>query len=385
MDINVSDLLTQEELDGLDFSSLHSLKSVQNISAGFELDYDKSAYPPLETMLDHFRVNENQEPVCISPESLSVNGICVQDEMETYLASPFISSGNKKEALKSPLAFLVNYEEKLPPKTGKHFELGTFAHLAFLEPELFEKVIEAPDCNLVYKEGVIQMINFYRKLEGLGVAVFSKDRRIDDLRTILQAYQERCTYQIIQPEHKVIIDLIKHHYYTYGNGIIAKILKGALIEASMYGQEENGLDVRIRPDAINFKENIGVDAIISFKTSRADTLSKFYYDCAKLQYEVSEGMYLDVASIVTGRKFNVTIMIMLQTVPPYQPAVIWWDPEDIEIGKYKSNLASSIILDSMESNYYPGFDIKAEAGNFGVIKGKLPLWIGKEELPTASE
>ncbi|PXV61207.1 PDDEXK-like uncharacterized protein DUF3799 [Dysgonomonas alginatilytica] len=383
--MDIRDLLDDEDLDGLDFSSLQTLNRMQNISAGIELDYDKGSYPPLETMLDFIRVNWDKKSVNIDPESLSVNGICVQDDMQTYLDSPCISSGNKKEALKSPLAFLVNYEEKLPAKSGKHFELGTFAHLAFLEPSLFEKVIVAPDCNLVYKEGVIQMINFYRELEGKENAVFSKDRKIDDLRKILQAYQDRCNHQIIQPEHKVIIDLIKHHYYTYGNGIISRILKGALVEVSMYGKETNGLDVRIRPDAINLKENIGVDAIISFKTSRADTLSKFYYDCAKLQYEVSEGMYQDVATSVTGRNFNVTIMIMLQTVPPYQPAVIWWDPDDIEIGKYKSNLASSIILESMENKYYPGFDIKAESGNYGIIKGKLPLWAGKEELPTASE
>lgn len=72
---------------------------------------------------------------------------------------------------------------------------------------------------------------------------------------------------------------------------------------------------------------------------RADDLGKFYYDCAKLKYELSEGMYQEVMSSVTGRNFNVTIMIMLQTVEPYDVAVLFWSPDDLANGKYKYRYA----------------------------------------------
>ncbi|UVQ23767.1 hypothetical protein NXX60_07060 [Bacteroides thetaiotaomicron] len=64
-------------------------------------------------------------------------------------------------------------------------------------------------------------------------------------------------------------------------------MKGAYSEVSFYGKdEETGLNVRVRPDYFNVEENIGVNAVISFKTTRADDLGKFYYDCAKLKYEL---------------------------------------------------------------------------------------------------
>ena len=54
--------------------------------------------------------------------------------------------------------------------------------------------------------------------------------------------------------------------------------KALISEVSFYGRdEETGLDVRVRPDYFNVEENIGVNAVISFKTTRADDLGKFYY------------------------------------------------------------------------------------------------------------
>lgn len=122
-----------------------------------------------------------------------------------------------------------------------------------------------------------------------------------------------------------------------------------------YGRDkETQLDVRVRPDYFNIEENIGVNAVISFKTTRADDLGKFYYDCAKLKYELSEGMYQEVMSSITGRKFNVTIMIMLQTVEPYDVAVLFWSPDDLANGKYKYHYALSIVKEiALKRNGFP--------------------------------
>lgn len=377
--------LEEKELEGLDLSSLQALSEMEELTKNFKLDYDKSEYPPLERMLDFIRSNNN-EPIEITPEDLSVNGICVKDEMEVYLSTKRISSGNQKECLKSPLAFLVDFEKRFEQKNAAHFELGTFAHMAFLEPELFDRVVVAPEFSLASKDGVIGMINFYQELAGEKKSFFGADWKMQDLKDRLNEYKSNCKFQLIQPEHKIIIDTIRYHYENYGGGIIPKIMKGALTEVSMYGVDEyTGLETKIRPDALNFAENIGVNAVISFKTARADSLGKFAYDCARLKYEVAEGYYQNVASQVSGRKFNATIMIFLQTVPPYQPAVLFWSPTAIEIGKYKSTVALSIIKECREKNYYPGFDAKAPQGNNGIFEFDLPDWANKEEHPTSLE
>jgi len=378
--------LQEKDLEGLDLTSLQSLSALESLTKEFKPDYNVNDYAKLDDMLDFIKKNPDKEPVIITPKELGVNGVCVKDEIKEYLSHSGISSAALKEALKSPLAFFVYEQMVFPPKEGKHFELGTFAHMAFLEPELFDRVAVAPEgVSLATKDGVIRMINFYQTLNGSLPSQFGGEWKMPDLKDYLEKEKSECKYQIIDPEHKIIIDAMKQRYYTYGGGIIPKLMKGAVSEVSMYGTDEYGQEVKIRPDAINIAENIGVNAIISVKTTRAESIGKFTYDCARLKYEVSEGFYQQVASGVTGRNFNVTIMIILQTIPPYQPAVLWWAPDSLEVGKYKANIATSIIAECREKNLYPGFDAKAPAGNCGIYEFELPDWACKEEYPTAIE
>lgn len=366
-----------------EYQDLSDFTVGDELNIPIELDYDKSSYPALDDMLSFIRYDEKPATV-INMDELSVNGICVKDDIREYLDNPAISSSCLKEALKSPLAFFVHENMVFPPKEGKHFELGTFAHMAFLEPERFDKVAVAPDgISLATKEGTIRMINFYQELKRTTPSQFGSEWKMQELKDYLEREKSECQYQIIEPEHKIIIDAMKQHYNTYGGGIIPKLMKGAVTEVSIYGNDEYGQAVRIRPDAINIEENIGVNAIISVKTTRAESIGKFTYDCARLKYEVSEGFYQQVASNVTGRNFNATIMIILQTIPPYQPAVLWWSPDSIEVGKYKATIATSIIAECREKNRYPGFDAKAPEGNCGIYEFELPDWAMKEEHPTA--
>jgi hypothetical protein len=187
---------------------------------------------------------------------------------------------------------------------------------------------------------------------------------------------------LIEEDHKIIIDVLKSHYNNYGGGIIPLLLKGAEYETSFYGKDPtSGMSVKVRPDAFNTEENIGVNAIISMKTTSADNIGKFMYDAAKFKYELSEGMYQKVVSEITGRKFNATIMIMLQTVPPFLPAVFYWDADDLQNGKYKYDYAMSIVAECNEKRLYPGYDALAEDGNYGIINMHLPEWSLKEVHP----
>ncbi len=364
--------------------------NLNELNVGPEINpfsYSPDDYPAVDQVLEFILSNTSKPAVNISLEELSLNGTVIKDSMEEYLSKKMINSSSLKEALKSPLAFLYEYEKTFLEKKKKaHFELGTFAHMAFLEPELFDKVAVEPDYNISSKEGILKMIKFYRELCGRKNIQYAPcNWKMNELRVKLDNLKKACPFQIIQPEHAIIIRALKNNYYWYGKGIIPLILKGAISETSFYGKDpETGLEVKIRPDFFNIEENIGVNAIISYKTTRADSIGKFAYDCAKHMYELSEGMYLEMASHITGRQFNTTIMIMLQTIPPYQPAVLFWSADDLQNGKYKYHQAMSIVKECFDKKSFQiGFDAKAPEGQCGIIDFELPEWSRREIYPTA--
>lgn len=357
--------------------------------------YNPEDYPAKEEMLDFIYSNSHKPPVNIDLKELSVNGLVKRDPMEMYLKSKHISSSNLKNALKTPRSFYYDYERVFEEKEKPCFQLGTFAHMAFLEPRLFELVKVEPKCNQSSKDGVIVMIKFYNELlsndknyvPDVEEEMPSEKWNFSDLKDYRDYKKQKCLdlgYSFISEDMSMIIKALERNYYWYGSGIIPQLLKGAYSEVSFYGKdEETGLDVRVRPDYFNVEENIGVNAVISFKTTRADDLGKFYYDCAKLKYELSEGMYQEVMSSITGRNFNVTIMIMLQTVEPFDVAVLFWSPDDLANGKYKYHYALSIVKDCLEKKWFPGYDANAEEGARGIIDMQLPEWSKKMLHPVA--
>ena len=365
---------------------------LNSMAEGEELNpsaYNPDDYPTKEDVLDFIALNSHKPPVNIDLKSLSRNGVVKRDSMDMYLQSRHISSSNLKNALKTPRSFYYDWERVFEEKEKPCFQLGTFAHMAFLEPGLFKMVQVEPHVNRSSKEGVIALINFYKKLNGLKTPHLDpKDYKMDELKKMADGLLFLCQdkgYSFISEEMSMIIKALERNYYWYGGGIIPQLLKGAYSEVSFYGKdEETGLDVRVRPDYFNIEENIGVNAVISFKTTRADDLGKFYYDCAKLKYELSEGMYQEVMSSVTGRNFNVTIMIMLQTVEPYDVAVLFWSPDDLANGKYKYHYALSIVKDCFDNHgIFPGYDAMAEEGARGIIDMQLPEWSRKMLHPVA--
>lgn len=365
--------------------------------------YDPNDYPTIDELIQGVFTKADHEPVNISLKKLSKNGTVEADSMDRYLATKSNSSSALKEVIKNPAAyyFYVNDKDNFEEEKKEHFELGTFCHLAFLEPKLFEMVITEPEHSLASTDGVNALIAFWQK-SIIERQCDSKDRlmeandrfnrsgaeisKLAGKKSYLECLKEVSGLTAIKQKHKLIIDLIKRNYYMYGGGIIPALLRGAQAERSFYGTDEHtGLPVKVRPDAFNIKENIGVDAVISFKTTSAADMGKFVYDSAKFKYELSEGYYQEVMSNITGRQFNTTIMIVLQTVAPYLPAVFFWSPEDLANGKYKARYALDTIKDCMDKGLYPGFQSLAESGHYGIIQLKQPAWAEKILQPVDLE
>jgi hypothetical protein len=195
----------------------------------------------------------------------------------------------------------------------------------------------------------------------------------------IDALKVSADLESVTEKEMTIIKALELNAKTYGNGIIYKLARHAHRECSAYLKDFDGtgIPLKVRPDMLQFKENIGVDAIISVKSTSSENIEKFFYDTAKYQYELSEGMYSEVLSRVTGREFRSVITIMYQTVEPWGVAVFWWTAEDIELGRHKFLQAFQTLKETVENELWPGYDIYAEQDHFGIIDMQLPWWAYK--------
>jgi hypothetical protein len=390
--------------------NLHSaaVSDVELYENGIDYSRPISEYPTAKNIADF--INLREQTTHIYSKSLNVNGVAVQDAMDKYLLDDSYSSGQLKAALKTPLHLYFEREDEARRELEKfqdknHFKLGSFLHECMLEPTKFSKVTVEPKLSRASNDDLDKLILFWEdRLEELEFCVLDhkevtpqdvldyaskyvpfREKR-DDKKKYLSIIEKATGITAISETDKIIIDVVKRNYEAYGNGIIPKLLKHSKREISFYTEDDStGLKVKVRPDAIQFKENIGENAIISVKSTGVESLSHFYYQSAKLNYELSEGMYQDIVSKVTGRDFNTTIMIMLQTVPPYGVGVMVWNGEDIEIGKYKYRQALQTAYQCEINNSYPTYDAFAEQGNMGLIDMKQPEWNAKDLQPTDIE
>ena len=352
-----------------------------------ELHYDRSGYTDFNEFA--FNISElpskplKKKPSCAS---LSVNGKVKQDRMEKYLAAPGESSSALKEVLKSPRHYLIYKNEDLRPKDESHFTLGTFIHSAFLEPSKFNKVKVLPaEGNRNSKAGLQVLIKFFWELLCIQPDAFLPEMSMGDMREALfdlEAAAKRQGFSFIDADMAQVVKIIYSSYKTYGNGIIPRLIANGRTEVSMYGKDPStGLKVKIRPDCILLEEQVGANIILSVKSTCATSIDAFMRDAAKFRYELAEGMYLQVASEITGRKFTGTLMLIAQTCIPYQCALIWLDAEDLAVGKYKYNQAIDIVKQCKDSDNWPGFEAYAEEGASGIIQARFPAYIRSELKP----
>ena len=371
---------------GIDIADIEAMSTGDEMFQMPELHLDTGGY----TDLGEFALNLNdlpskpktKKPSCAS---LSVNGKVVQDRMDKYLDAKGESSSALKTALVSPRHYLIYKNENLKPKDESHFTLGTFIHSAFLEPTKFAKVKVLPKDGAKNSiAGLTTLINYYESLMSIP-PTYLAEMKMPDLKERLADLEMAARdqgYTFIDEDDKQIIDIVYSSYKTYGGGIIPKLIANGRTEVSMYGRDdETGLKVKIRPDCMLLEEQVGANIILSVKTTSATTLDSFMRDAAKYRYELAEGMYLNVASQITGRKFTGTLMLVAQTVIPYQVALLWLDAEDLEVGKYKYHIAMDVVRQCKETDSWPGFEAYAEDGAHGIIQMRFPKYILSELKP----
>ncbi len=370
---------------------------LQTLKAGGELVNDK--LPAIQKIVN--TVGSRIKTVNIPTDSLNFRGRAVQDSFEKYLDNEYNSSSLFKEAYKTPFHYFyaLNDKSELEKAKGANpsFKIGTFIHQCILEPSKFKRAIVEPFYSLASLEGCSKGVEFWENLiYNNSSDVLSEEKILQDIKQIaidecgrfesmackkvyLKKLVDYSGVQTVSELDYYKIGIIKRHIDMYSDGIIYDIFKHSKREISMYADIE-GIKHRIRPDGLQFSENIGLDCILSVKSSQMEDLRSFYAQAAKLHYDLSEYMYQHVASHVTGRNFSNTITLLLQTVPPFAVALLIWSDEDIEVGRYKYSQARETIKSIQEGNIPIGYETYAEPGHRGIIEMRLPDWNKMEKL-----
>lgn len=362
---------------------IQPLQDIEAAETGAALEDSSSKV--LGKILGHLLKEQPSMPFTL--KELAKNGDVVQDITEVYLENEAIGSSLCKEILKTELHYFHAKNKTFREKEEKHFSLGTFAHMAFLEPSRFENLLTEPPCSMASFKGMKEVMEFYIDLYQYDQRFSevkhvwtnykfpSLDENLPLLKKILEDFRLNSPLQTVDAKSKSIIDALKVNYYAYGDGILPLLLRHAMKETSFYTVDKaTGLKVKVRPDGLQLEKNIGVNAVISFKTTSADSVRQFENDTAKFKYELTEGMYQEVISDITGKAFDVTILVMLQVVPPYLPALFIWDNQDILNGKEKYHKALSMIKSIKDKKHLSGFDAMADEDQRGIIVLKQPDW-----------
>lgn len=374
------------KLSAEQLAALNEALDGENIVKAIDYSRPLDEYPTADKIVKY--IKSGVAPVNVPTKSLNVNGKVICDKMENYLASDDLSSSMLKAARKTPLDYhFARSEDKElleSLKGANHYSLGTFLHQCILEPTKFSRAIVEPDFRLSSHEGCDVGIAFYEGLcqeRGLEYPHVPYES-LQTKKNYIEVLKKCADVQPVSEEHKAKIDILKRHVDRYGDGIIKRLITHAKREVSVYYKDpETGLGLKVRPDGLQFEENIGVNAIISVKSTACENLQAFCSHAAKLDYDLSEGMYQEVVSGATGRDFNTTIMIMLQTVAPFHIAVLVWSAEDIEMGKHKFKTALQNAIEIEGKQSFKGYEVFAEDGTFGLIQMSLPGWNQREDLP----
>ncbi len=213
-----------------------------------------------------------------------------------YHASEGVSSSILKKFLTQTPAKI--YYDKLHDehKQTDAMILGTVTHSLVLEPENFDQdFFVMPELKLTTKAGRLE-----------------RDRLLENNKnkTVIKK-------DIFETAKKMSDAVLSHP-------TAAKLLKGCIVEQSIYWEYNDEIIHKCRPDALK----PGVPIIIDLKTTADASYSFFSKEIVKRNYHLSAAMYLegcndndDLKKCIGVDKFKNFIFICVENTPPYQVAI----------------------------------------------------------------
>ena len=349
--------LSKEELNGIDFDAL-----------------ENAVVAPAnkkQIIIDHIR--DNGIPSAGPDLALFQNdGIVIKDDFASYLGNvDFYSTGSfAKLANGTPLDWLYDTMDGLKAELEKYkdrssFELGTFVHEAILEPEKWDSVVCEPQASRASHEGLDTLLNFWDLLT-IGPGTYElempKDAKLNTKKEVLELLIAGSGKRAIDMKSALIVQRLHERWKAYQNGLWAGILNAAHREVSIYCNDYIGMPMRVRPDGLLFADQIGVNAVVSVKTTAATSVKQYARDFVKFGYDIKEAAYQKIVSKVTGVDFSTTIMIVLSTAEPFHVGVFILDDGEMKFANQRFETAVMLAHTCNQMDSYPGWEGVEEMG-----------------------
>jgi hypothetical protein len=351
--------LSKQELNGIDFDALENAQVKPDNKKQAIIDFIKANGIPGHG--PDLKLFQN-------------NGTVIKDDFVSYLSNgDFFSTGPfAKLANGTPLDFMYETTDALKAEIEKYkdrssFELGTFTHEAVLEPEKWDSVVCEPKANRASHDGLNSLIDFWEiqayAARSASIDTMKTDAKKEYINTLISASGKRA----IEFKDALIVQRLHERWRVYQNGLWAGILDAAHKEVSIYCNDFMGLPMRVRPDGLLFADQIGVNAIVSVKTTAEKSVNGYARQCRSFGYDIKEAAYQKIVSQVTGLDFSTTIMIVLSTAEPFHIGVFILNDGEMEAASKSFATAVDHAKHCIAMNSYPGWEIKAEVGDMGLI------------------
>lgn len=275
---------------------------------------------------------------------MSENRIIYDMANAEYHDHPAISSSAIREALRSPAHYHAAYVERSVPRTeSPSMKLGTAVHTLVLEPE---------------------------KWESEYVIVPTIDRRTKAGKEAWAAFMEEAGDRVLMTEEeaahaKAVAQSVLNH--SAARELVEGIFERPVAEASVFWRdEETGLELKCRPDALDINDGV----IVDLKTTRDASPSGFPKSVANFGYHTQAAWYQRGVEAALGISCR-HVIVSVETTAPYAVGVYELDEDALYVGAELARLGLERIASGLHSGEWPAYGDEVQ-------QITLPGWAKKE-------
>lgn len=131
-------------------------------------------------------------------------------------------------------------------------------------------------------------------------------------------------------------------------------LDGGTPEESVFWSHESGTALKCRPDMLHRGGKLG-NLIVDLKTVQSADQADFAKSAANFGYHIQQAHYQSGLKAATGEDFDF-IFVLIEKSPPYLPAVVQLDAEDVARGAELAERSIRIYNECSKSGRWPGYE-----------------------------
>jgi hypothetical protein len=248
---------------------------------------------------------------------------------------------------KSPAHYYHNQLHKHDRKESEAFKIGRLAHLAVLEPELFnDTVVVAPECDRRTKEGKAIWAAFTDDLANAGKDVL-KQQEYTQVRAIQASVARHPAANLLLSGKGPTRELS-----VYWNEHVEPSVKYPMLDKDVL--------CRCRPDLLIPPKSVGNGGgiVVDLKTTRDASPNGFKKSVRMFRYDVQAAWYLDGVNqgFAKGEPmFSTFLFIAVEKEPPYGVAVYQLDEADIISGREKARSDLATYAHATSTGVYDAY------------------------------